>query len=630
MILFFSLLFSFSLANATDSEFFFKNILHEDIRDAQLISEFEDLYKKLEQQKPVKLKPFLKSVKDRSIFSDIHAPLSYLSSSLTNPKNCFKNKTFSILNRTISKYCALTIIDKGFHNFREKDLTTYVSMNIEDFNRYSKRFYKQVKKLKKASQTKVRTKIEDYYINYNKKVSRNYTKTMYVSKRMKSYIAKREKENSTYSTIRRSIRKAFKKDQLITVYSNIKKLWKNSTENLVKKISDVTLSYTRDFISKKKYKLAYNSIALLRKNNPLYKKSEVLFIEAWLEISQNKFSNAKLVFEKNKTINIKNHSKLSYWYAQTLEKTSRTSEALEIYKETIHAHPLSYYSVLSFKRIAKLKNLDHATKLLQTENNQLLNKNTMHAIRSDKKTIKLINKFYNWGKSDIGFLSSYFEKALEDKITEISNPNEANIVTSYIYNKNNHHLKAFMVLYKAIEAKKVDVNIGVLKLLFPIEHQEIIKKETITKNLYTQVISLIRQESAFNPLAKSPVGAMGVMQLMPATARRFKKVKRNKLFTPSINIEIGVKYFKKLMKRFDNNMIYSLAAYNAGEHRVDRWKKKIFSFSDQRYNIENIPYNETRKYVKLILRNVFFYEVLYGDVKTSTPDLKKVFNTKIY
>jgi soluble lytic murein transglycosylase-like protein len=99
------------------------------------------------------------------------------------------------------------------------------------------------------------------------------------------------------------------------------------------------------------------------------------------------------------------------------------------------------------------------------------------------------------------------------------------------------------------------------------------------------VSALIRVESNYRPRARSPKGAMGLMQLMPSTARLYKV--RNP-FDPKSNIEAGIKHLKSLIERFDDDMELVLAAYNAGEGAVKKFKGIP-------------PYRETRNYVSRIL-----------------------------
>ena len=102
------------------------------------------------------------------------------------------------------------------------------------------------------------------------------------------------------------------------------------------------------------------------------------------------------------------------------------------------------------------------------------------------------------------------------------------------------------------------------------------------------VRALIQVESGFKPRARSPKGAMGLMQLMPATARQYKV--RN-AFDPRANIEAGIKHLKSLIDRWGGRLDLSLAAYNAGEAAVQKYKGVP-------------PYRETRNYVSRILSQV--------------------------
>lgn len=104
--------------------------------------------------------------------------------------------------------------------------------------------------------------------------------------------------------------------------------------------------------------------------------------------------------------------------------------------------------------------------------------------------------------------------------------------------------------------------------------------------------AMMHTESAFNPNARSPVGAQGLMQLMPATARRFKV---SNAWNPSENIEGSAKYLAWLMRRFNNRVEYAVAGYNAGEGNVDKYKGIP-------------PFKETRNYVKTVMSR---YNSLY-------------------
>jgi soluble lytic murein transglycosylase len=131
------------------------------------------------------------------------------------------------------------------------------------------------------------------------------------------------------------------------------------------------------------------------------------------------------------------------------------------------------------------------------------------------------------------------------------------------------------------------------------------------------VASLIRQESEFNALALSRANAVGLMQLLPKTGKSVAKQVKLKgysapqLYTPAVNLELGTRYFKEMVDKFNGQFEYALAAYNAGSDRVGDWLGQGH-YRDAQEFVESIPFTETREYVQAILRNANVYRQLYG------------------
>ena len=129
----------------------------------------------------------------------------------------------------------------------------------------------------------------------------------------------------------------------------------------------------------------------------------------------------------------------------------------------------------------------------------------------------------------------------------------------------------------------------------------------VDKNL---IMGLIREESLFNTNAVSSVGAMGLMQLMPGTAEKVRNElrlnKSSKYFNPDINIKLGSYYLSTLLKDFDNNLFYAIAAYNGGPASVRKWLVRFEGLEDDEF-VESIPFKEIHGYVKRVLRSYFYY-----------------------
>ncbi len=151
---------------------------------------------------------------------------------------------------------------------------------------------------------------------------------------------------------------------------------------------------------------------------------------------------------------------------------------------------------------------------------------------------------------------------------------------------------------------------------YPLVYSELVARDTAANGLSEGLIyGLIRAESGFSPAIKSPAGAIGLMQLMPATAKATAREKGafdpQRLTVPEFNIKLGTRHFRDLMNDYNGEVIYSIAAYNAGAAAVDRWRKSMKGLKMDEF-IESIPYQETRDYVKKVYASAATYRQLYG------------------
>ncbi|QNT78724.1 Membrane-bound lytic murein transglycosylase C [Entomobacter blattae] len=145
---------------------------------------------------------------------------------------------------------------------------------------------------------------------------------------------------------------------------------------------------------------------------------------------------------------------------------------------------------------------------------------------------------------------------------------------------------------------------------------------TTDQLLTSLTLAIIRQESNFNPTISSSAGAVGLMQLMPATAKDMAEKNHIKITTPisisaltdaTLNTTLGMLYLKMLLKTFNNALPYTIAAYNAGPTRVKTWLPTPPATSPIAMLdwIENMPYPETRHYIKQVWQNFTLYQALY-------------------
>ena len=157
----------------------------------------------------------------------------------------------------------------------------------------------------------------------------------------------------------------------------------------------------------------------------------------------------------------------------------------------------------------------------------------------------------------------------------------------------------------------------VYRLLYPVALDEALASEAATHEIDPSLVAaLIRQESRFNPRATSPVGARGLMQIMPrvghtlATGLEFPAWDAALLYQPDVSLQLGTAHLADLLDGYTDRG-RALAAYNAGKARVERWARK-HGTSDPEIFVERIPFRETRDYVRIIQRNRELYRALYG------------------
>ena len=133
------------------------------------------------------------------------------------------------------------------------------------------------------------------------------------------------------------------------------------------------------------------------------------------------------------------------------------------------------------------------------------------------------------------------------------------------------------------------------------------------------VWAIMREESHYRPDARSVVGARGLLQLMPDTAaqlageRGMSDFAEADLFDPRTNITLGAAYLADLSRRFDGRRSAAIGSYNAGPRKVAAWLEGGGSALEDDVWVEAIPYDQTRGYVKRVLRSLHVYESFYGE-----------------
>jgi peptidoglycan lytic transglycosylase len=282
-----------------------------------------------------------------------------------------------------------------------------------------------------------------------------------------------------------------------------------------------------------------------------------------------------------------------YWHARALEETGEQEKANEIYTEL--AQERDYYAYLAADKINAPYKMNHYP----------LPENKEEFARIE--SYPAIQRAYEFFKLGQGYPARREWYHAESKLTTYQMQMAAALVTQWGW-----HDRAIFAMNRAQAYDN-------LVLRFPILFENIFDKYAKKRNIdRSWVYGLARAESAFIEDVKSPAGALGLMQVMPKTGAQtaksigLKNFKTYKLTQAETNIPIGTAYMKQMLDKFDGNMVLATAAYNAGPHRVNKWLPKNGCIEPDVW-IEQIPFNETRKYVRRVLFFANIYDWRLGN-----------------
>jgi soluble lytic murein transglycosylase len=296
-----------------------------------------------------------------------------------------------------------------------------------------------------------------------------------------------------------------------------------------------------------------------------------------------------------------------YWQARSAEKLGDSEMAIRIYRQIVDGSEESYYQALALRSLARMgivveeprisvfTSVDEADPPMGVEI-------TYHLSRARELAAISLHRLAVAEISEVDRLSKK-----QPRLHPL-------LMQEYFHNQ---AYGRSLAIANQLPSSRTDRNL----YRFPLAYWEMIQQKAQERELDPYLIlALIRQESLFDPQARSPAAALGLMQLLPSTASRVAKQigisppTNEQLFQPDINLVLGTQYLKDLLQRYSNDWSKAIAAYNAGEAAVDRWEKEILTDDAEEF-VERIPYLETRGYVKLVMRNHRIYKRLYDQQK---------------
>ena len=302
-----------------------------------------------------------------------------------------------------------------------------------------------------------------------------------------------------------------------------------------------------------------------------------------------------------------------YWAGRAADKAGRTSDAVRQY-EIAAAYPMTYYGQLAAATMNPRGNLNLAVNRGTAASKQaFMDQSVMQAMQA---------------LADVGAEGTLRTFALS--AAESFTDRDQFVFLSNFLRQMNQPALALRVAKRGLQK-----NVQIFDIAYPTVPLPVYRGNG-TAPESALVLGFTRQESEFDHEAASSAGARGLMQMMPATAKLTARrhgigySNKSELFTPSVNMQLGMAHVSDLLESFGGSYVLSIASYNAGAGRANQW---ISTYGDPRATnadvvdwIERIPFNETRNYVQRVLENTQIYRNILAGRETPlsiASDLKR-------
>lgn len=353
--------------------------------------------------------------------------------------------------------------------------------------------------------------------------------------------------------------------------------------------------------------------ALKERVNSAEFKEKLMWYKAWAERKLKKYDLAVTSFEEliKITENDFARSRYRFWLAKTWEDKNEKTRARLEFQTLINEDPLGYYGLVAH----------HETEQLIPANEKILQR-----LPASKEEEFPLDKIVD--TQLIEWLISLEEHDLSKRyLNEVSvalrkrkdQTDEAWFQIFNFYARAGEYLSLYEQLGRLSPERRKEILDRHPSLIFPQPFEQLVSEASRQFGVSAELLySIMRQESAFNPRARSFADAFGLLQMLPEVARKEASVakveyeKPEDLYKPEVNIPVGAAFIKKLQTKWNNQFILTVASYNANDKAIRGWLKTRYR-GDTLEFIEDIPYEETRGYVRLVMRNLIFYSLLNAD-----------------
>ncbi|MCB0349809.1 MAG: transglycosylase SLT domain-containing protein [Bdellovibrionales bacterium] len=342
-------------------------------------------------------------------------------------------------------------------------------------------------------------------------------------------------------------------------------------------------------------------------------KDKIMWYLAWNEYKQNNFKEtiALLSEIKSRTENNYERARISFWLAKSYAAANEKSDAKNEYRELIKEDPLSFYGLAAHRELEEPLPRKIGPSALTPDADQ--------APPLSRHLRELVNETYlEWllATKETQVARDYLDTIAQTLKKKYSDDADSWTSLFHLYARSDNYIALFAQLNDLDSSMRRTILEDNMRIVFPNPYYSTVAQAASRFGISTEFIySIMRQESSFNPQARSHMDAFGLMQLLPEVAKISAKensidyLKPDDLYEPHINIPLGSAHLRTLWDKYNGEPILAIASYNASEKAISNWLATRYR-GDALEFIEDIPYDETRDYVKLVLRNLINYKIL--------------------
>lgn len=426
-------------------------------------------------------------------------------------------------------------------------------------------------------------------------------------------------------------------------------------------------------------------------------RADIVWYQAWLKYLQKDFGGAEkdflaIIEEKSKKPRVwKEHKddKINYWLAMSYMRQDKKDKAIELFSSLTHDESVGYYSVAAFQRLNQISNRQLASlagkfnvhenwwlpealaganpkdkeeenlvvqqdpfeqkvdALLSTEDKSrdelpedVVATGPQSKLESDVKAVYMnsIDKSIQRATAliKVGEDELAYREVLETEGQRLTNEQKQWLLKAHQSINSFNRSVVLASYFYSDQVAKLGLYHGsdYWNYSFPKAYEKSVTRYSKQWGTPAELVwSIMRAETIYRPDAISPVGARGLMQVMPKTGRKLASMtgenfEVDDLLKPTVSVKMGSYYLARLMKKFKGNIPLVAAAYNGGPHRVQAWMH-YFGGLDMDEFIEHIPFQETRNYAKKVTKYYAIYNLLYNKKTDATDLLSKPIGFKI-